>query len=212
MIHVVTPFSRTENVAVLHGHLAGQGVIWHPLVSLVPWPAGYDDEWIQPFTVFVPEGADPFCTKLNAFSRSGLIVDGDKYAILNDDDMYDEGTLAEVDAMDARIVIVSMLRGQRTPGFVANGHYHPPTTLVASPDYLHIGGIGCEQYFVAGELFRQMDFDVNRPCCCDGVAAEWLRDNYGSEIAYRPDLYVLFNRLEPGRWAVDYESTRLLPA
>lgn len=214
MIHVITPFSRPENAAALLRHLDTQGVAvtWHPLVSSVPLPAGCEREWVKPLSVNVPGGADPFCYKLRAFVESGRIRDGERYCVLNDDDLYDDGVLAAVDAMPERIVIVSMLRGQRTPAYVANGHYHPTGPLMARPDLMHVGGIGVEQYFVMGEIFRHADFPLDRANVCDGLVAEWLAATYPDDIRYEPELYVLFNRLEPGRWAVDYEDTRLYAA
>ncbi len=215
MIHVVTPFSRPENALALLRHLSGQGVAltWHPLVSDIPFPAGCVRDWVLPLAVDVPAGVDPFCCKLRAFVESGRIQDGERYCVLNDDDLYAPGVLAAVDAMPERIVVVSMLRGQRVPAYVANGHYHPTGPLTAAPDRMHVGAIGVEQYFVMGEIFRLADFRLDRPACCDGLVAEWLAATYPDDIRYEPELYVLFNRLEPGRWAVDYDETvGLLPA
>jgi hypothetical protein len=108
--------------------------------------------------------------------------------------------------MTERIVVVSMLRGQHVPTWAANGHLHPTSTLRAEPAAMRPGGVGVEQYFVMGEIFRQADFKLERAAICDGLVAEWLAATYGDEIRYEPELYVLFNRLEPGRWAVDYDE------
>lgn len=209
MIHVITPFSRPENVPALLRHLEGQGVAltWHPLVSSIPFPVAHLREWVKPFVVRVPDGVDPFCGKLRAFVTGGPIADGERYCILNDDDLYADGVLAAIAGMTERIVIVSMLRGQRIPAYVANGHYHPTGTLRAEPRMMHVGGVGVEQYFVMGELFRQVDFRPDRAGICDGLVAEWLVETFPNDVRYEPDLHVLFNRLEPGRWAVDYDET-----
>lgn len=215
MIHVVTPFSRPENAPVLLRHLEEQwgDLTWHPIVSTVPFPESCRRDWVKPLTVDVPEGLDPFCYKLRAFVESGRIQDGERYCFLNDDDLYAPGVLAAIAGMPERIVIVSMLRGQRIPTYVANGHYHSTGTLTARPDMVHVGGIGVEQYFVTGEILRRADFQLARANVCDGLVAEWLLETYPDDIRYEPELYVLFNRLEPGRWAVDYdESISLLSA
>jgi hypothetical protein len=105
-----------------------------------------------------------------------------------------------------------MLRGQQSPGATANGYQHPVFPLIAKAENMRVGHIGVEQYFVRGDVLRKMEFPPDRPDACDGVAAEKLAFVYRGKIRFEPDLYVLFNRLEPGRWEVDYEDTHLLPA
>ena len=61
---------------------------------------------------------------------------------------------------------------------------------------------------VMGEIFRQADFRLGEAAICDGLVANWLATTFPAECRYEPELYVLFNRLEPGRWAVDYDLTR----
>lgn len=208
MIHVITPFSRAENVPVLLRHFKEQGVkmTWHPVVSHVPFPV--KRKWILPLQVDIPDGADPFCYKLRAFVESGRIEDGERYCVLNDDDLYMDGLLAIVARMPEKIVFVSMLRGQNVPRQAANGHLHPTDTLRADPSYMQPGYVGVEQYFVMGEIFRQADFRLGEAAICDGLVANWLATTFPAECRYEPELYVLFNRLEPGRWAVDYDLTR----
>ena len=41
---------------------------------------------------------------------------------------------------------------------------------------------------------------------CDGLVVQGWAQAYGELIRYEPELTVLFNRLEPGRWAVDDEE------
>jgi hypothetical protein len=207
MLHIVTAYSRPENIPLLYAHLRDEDVIWHPIVGDIPWPVGYAGDWIEPYQVELPAGVDPFAFKMNAFIQSAPIVDSDRYAILNDDDLYAPGLLVRIERMADPVVVVSMLRGDAVP---ANGWQHPTFPLIAAPENVRVGRIGAEQYFVKGEIFKQLRFSLDRPDCCDGLAAEWLKANY--PIRYEPDLYVLFNRLEPGRWAVDHEDTYLLPA
>lgn len=205
MIHVVTPFSRPQNARVLVSHLERQGVAltWHVLVGSVPFPWDCLREWVRPMQVDVPEGVDPFCYKLKTFVESGEVADGERYGVLCDDDMYGEGVLRAVAGMRERIVVVSMLRGQRVPAQSDNGYLHPVTPLVASPGMMKVGGMGLQQCFVMGEIFRRANFDLERAPFCDGYVGEWMAYEYGSQIRYEPALHVLFNRLEPGRWAVD---------
>lgn len=196
-IRVVTPYSRPWNVPALYNHLVAQGVVWHPLVFDTPWPEGYDAHWIDPFYAFVPDGVDPFCHKINAFARSGRIVDMDRYCLLCDDDMYGPGVLDGVRALTDRIVVVSMRRGDRTP---ETGRPHPATTLTAALENMRAGQVGLQQCLMLGEVFKRLVMPEDRPNICDGLAAEWLAENYGDEIKFMPDLFVHFNFLQPGRW------------
>lgn len=182
---------------------------WHVLVDAVEFPWDCLRDWIETMHVDVPEESDPFCAKLAAFFGSGRLVDGDRYVVLCDDDMFDVGVLAAVEAMEERIVVVSMLRGHQTPAR-GRGYAHPTTTLRAGKDSMRVGEVGLQQCFVAGEIYREALFDARRAPFCDGLVAEWLAESYGELIRYEPELYVMFNRLEPGRWAVDTDETRVM--
>ena len=207
MIHVITPFSRPQNARVLLGHLARQGVAvtWHPIVSSVPFPASCLREWVKPLQVDVPRKMDPFAWKLKMFIASGRIVDGERYGVLCDDDMYDDGLLSAVERMSAPVVVVSMLRGDRVPQRTDGGYCHPIDELVAEPENMRVCGAGLQQCFLMGEVLREMEIDPWRAPFCDGLAVAQLGRQFKGVIRYEPGLHVLFNRLEPGRWAVDYE-------
>ena len=208
MIHVITPFSRPENARILVDHLARQGVAvtWHPVVSSVPFPADCLREWVTPMQVDVPRKMDAFAWKLKAFIESGRIVDGERYGVLCDDDMYDDGLLAAVGRMTSPVVVVSMLRGDRVPERADGGFCHPTDELVAGPENMRVCGAGLQQCFMAGEVLREMEIDPWRAPFCDGLAVAQLGRQFKDVIRYAPGLHVLFNRLEPGRWAVDDEE------
>jgi len=197
MIHVVMPFSRPNNIPALHEHLEGLGVVWHPIIANVPWPEEYGSDWIDPMYVEIPDGFDPFAHKLNTFAALWPIVDGDRYCMLCDDDMFGPGYVETLRSVSGRIVVTSMKRGQHVPN---NGREHPATTLIGSPANMRTGLIGIQQCPVTGDIFKQFYFPTDEPNRCDGIVAEWLRDNYLSEIIFMPDLFILFNRLQPGRW------------
>lgn len=193
----MTPYSRPANVPTLYNHLAPLGVVWHPIVFDRPWPEKYDAHWIDPFYTFVPDGVDPFCHKINAFARSGYIVDADRYGLLCDDDMFGPGLVDGVRDLTERVIVVSMKRGDRVPD---SGPQHPATILFASPDHMRVGEIGLQQCLVLGEVFKQYRLPEDQPRIADGLVAEWIKQTYGDEIRYVPDLYVHFNQLQPGRW------------
>lgn len=192
---------------MLVGHLVRQGVAvtWHPIVGTVGFPAAWRREWIRPLQVDVPEGVDPFCWKLRAFVESGRIVDGERYGVLCDDDLYGDGVLAAVAGMGEPIVVVSMLRGHCVPVHSV-GFSHPISTLTASSEMMIVGAVGLQQCFVMGEILRQTEIRPEDAPFCDGQTAAWLAEEFGGDIRYEPGLSVLFNRLEPGRWAVDEDE------
>jgi hypothetical protein len=74
---------------------------------------------------------------------------------------------------------------------------------------MRVGGVGLQQCFMAGEVLRRVVIEVERAPFCDGMVGEWLAGAYGEAIRYEPGLNVLFNRLEPGRWAVDGDEVEL---
>ena len=207
MIHVITPFSRPQNARLLVDHLARQrvAVTWHPVASSVPFPVECLRAWVKPMQVDVPEGADPFCYKLRAFVERGEIVDGERYGVLCDDDMYGDGVLWAVGRMSEPVVVVSMLRGDRVPERADGGFCHPTDELVAGPENMRVCGAGLQQCFMTGAVLREVEIDPWRAPFCDGLAVAQLGRQFKDVIRYAPGLHVLFNRLEPGRWAVDYE-------
>ena len=148
MINVITPFSRPENARIVRDHLARQGVAvtWHPVVSSVALPVDCLRAWVKPLRTRVPAGADPFCWKLRAFVESGRIVDGERYGVLCDDDLYEEGVLQAVAGMVEPIVVVSMLRGHRVPERSDGGYEHPVTPLIARPESMRPGGVGYNKW------------------------------------------------------------------
>ena len=210
MINVITPFSRPENARIVRDHLAWQGVAvtWHPVVSSVALPVDCLRAWVKPLRTSVPAGADPFCWKLRAFVESGRIVDGERYGVLCDDDLYGDGVLRAVAGMSEPIVVVSMLRGHRVPERADGGYCHSIDELVAAPENMRVCHVGLQQCFIKGEILRLATVDPALAPFCDGAVAEWLGRRFGESIRFEPGLHVLFNRLEPGRWAVDYEVGR----
>lgn len=207
MIHVVTPFSRPWNAPALLSNLERQGtaVTWHPIVAtgaVFPVERG----WIRPLVVDVPEGTDPFCWKLGAFFGRGDLAAGERYVVLCDDDLFGPGTLAAVAGMVERVVVISMLRGQASPARTDGGYAHPASTLWAGRDHMRVGEVSLQQCFVAGEIYGAAPFDPRRAPFCDGLVAEWLAEAAGESIRYVRDLFVLFNRLEPGRWVDGYDE------
>lgn len=203
-IHIVTALSRLNLVSSLIKHYRGMDIIWHPVMfmdeSVKVDRTIYDYNWIQPHIIhstFEPNMFTNGYRKKNAFIDEFFIANEDYYCILDDDDMVEEATINAVKFMDDDVIFVSMKRGHHIPSNVPKERQYPISTLEARADNVGLGRIGQQQYIVKGKIFKKLNFDINSHCA-DGLMAIWLRENY--EITYQPQLYVLFNYFEEGRW------------
>lgn len=193
--HVVTPFSRFQNMNAMGAVLQRENVHWILLVDAeIPVVVLYPK---FPCQVFRFPHAEPFWrawrNHLNAFIKLNMIEDGDRYIILNDDDFVEPGFFKKLDAVPGEFLICSMKRGQHTP---SNSHGHGTDTLMACPENVKVCHVGCEQMIVSGRLFKTIHFADD--ICADGMAIVELAKRHPP--AFVPDAYVWFNYLEPGRW------------
>ncbi len=201
-IHLIIPFSRHENKENLIDAYRGMGVVVHLIMfqdEAVELPS---DDFLNP--IMISEDSKdckakmPGCYKRNWFIKNCDIVDGDYYVTADDDDMYEPGVFDAVRQMDDDIVIISMKRGKNIPVNVDDIRRYPTTTLYAKLENIEIGKISAQQSFVKGKIFKCHLFneDFHR---WDGEIAVHHKEA-GEQIAYRPDLFALFNYYEPGRW------------
>ena len=200
-IHLVVPFWRTELKGTLTAAYRPMRVTWHPIM-FQDEAVEFDEPWISP--VIIPmdakdcKAAHPGTFKRNWFIQNHPIVDEDYYVTVDDDDMYEPNVMSEIKAMTDDIVIVSMKRGHKIPVEAVHPRRYPIDTLYAQPDYVAIGGISGQQSFVKGKIFGQHTFNENSGTW-DGEMAVHHKES-GEQIAYRPDLFALFNYYEKGRW------------
>lgn len=193
--NVVTPFSRFQNLKMMYAHIKSHGVQWHllldqnnnfkPLFS-EPWVICHYAPPCQPFW-------RAWRNHLNEFIRIGTINPEERYIILNDDDFVEPGFFEKIDKHTGEFLVCSMMRGQRIP---PGGHNHPTDTLMACPENMQVGRVGCEQMIVSGRLLSQIRFADD--LCADGIAIVELAKKHPP--VYVPEAYVWFNFLEPGRW------------
>lgn len=173
MNHIVTPFSRPQNLPRLLPMILDTGAEWHPIDD--PAPADWDGcYW-----------------KINQF-LSGPLVDTDRYGFLADDDYYEPGFFQKLDQHKGEVVICSMLQGNHRSDL-------PPTPakrVLAAPEFMHVNCCGLPQIFVSGRVGKLIRFE-NR-CDADGRMIEYLVANYA--IDYAPECWVWWNYLRPGRW------------
>jgi len=177
------------------------GIIWHTIVFQDEF-VEFNEPWIFPQTI--PMDAKdcnakiPGNFKRNWWIKNNEIIDGDYYVTVDDDDMYEPEVFDAIKKMDDDIVIISIKRGDNIPHDAPPARRYSVETLYATPEHIKIGYISSQQSFVKGKIFKKHFFneDFN---CWDGEMAIHHKDS-GEQIAYRPDLFALFNYYEPGRW------------
>lgn len=202
-IHLVIPFWRKNQKNVLIEAYRPMGIHLHPIM-FEDEDVGFREPWIHP--VIIPMKAEaikgqaviPGNFKRNWFIEHEPIIDNDYYVCADDDDMYEDGVFKAVKKHDEDIVIISMKRGRTIPKNVTYLRRYPTNTLEAHPDHVKCGHISGQQSFVKGRIFRAHPFSLDSGAW-DGEMAEHHKAD-GEHIAYRPDLYALFNYYEPGRW------------
>lgn len=196
------PFMREQNKDVLMDAYRPMNVILHPIM-FEDEPIEFSEPWVIPCVIPMSKTRD-FGTmevqnvKRNWFIWHEKIIDDDYYVAVDDDDMYESGVFDEIRKMDDDIVIISMKRGTNTPTNVIPDRKYPTNTLLAHPDNIKVGDISNQQSFVKGKIFKKYLYD-DQGHCGDGRLAVRRKDA-GEQIAYRPDLFALFNYYEPGRW------------
>jgi hypothetical protein len=203
-IHLIMPYMRANNKEVLLNAYRPMDIILHPIMFEHEAAAiSFDEPWIFPVIVpreyeQGPEGMEIQNIKRNYFIQNCEIIDDDYYVAVDDDDMYEPGVFDAVKQMDNDIVIISMKRGYRIPDGVIPDRRYPISTLYAHPDNVRVGTISNQQSFVKGHIFKKYLYD-DQGHCGDGRLAV-RRKEAGIQTVYRPDLFVLFNYYEPGRW------------
>ena len=196
MIHIITAFSRFQNMGFYIEKLSDFGIIWHPIFfegELSIENKNYLEQysWIEYSTIPKNDIPCDLCYfKLNSFLDKETLIDDDLYFFMNDDDWFDPTIIAKLDSMQDDIIFMSMMRGYK------HVSPHPISTLYASPN-VGIGTIGLEQYAIRGKILKNERFDIHNGCA-DGALALILMHKY--RIRYESSLYVYFNYLEPGRW------------
>lgn len=217
-IHLIMPFSRPENKEKLIEAYRPMGVILHPIMfadEAVEFP---EEDWIRPVLLAYftesylcslkmvkvsPMNASeckalmPGTWKRNWFIKNYELAPDDYYLTADDDDMYEPGVMDAIKQMDDDIVIISMKRGKAIPSSDPVRRYGT-NTLYAKPENMKCGSVSAQQMFVKGKLFKA-HLHNEESHCWDGELAEHYFTTF-EKIAYRPDLFALFNYYEPGRW------------
>ena len=191
MIHIVTPFSRWENLNFYVEGLKNQNIVWHPIyhsegeIPNVPW--------IQPFKIKVPEGWDACYYKLNYFMDTAGLVANDYYLFMNDDDWFEEGFFDKIRQNSDELLIVSMKRGHNHLPHISP---HGTSNLYANQQSMCVGSVGVEQIVIKGSLLSRYRFPNS--CVGDGILISQITGE--NKAKFLPDCYAYFNYLQEGRW------------
>jgi hypothetical protein len=174
--HIITPFYRNENRAFLMENV--KGFIWHPIEG------------------HIDRVTDQTYAKINKFIKYHEIVDEDYYQILMDDDALPQDFLEISKRIEGDIVIFSMKRGDRIPEGLPAYRRHPTWPLIAARENMKIGSIGLQQIRFKGKVLKTL-YCQDHPYA-DGMVAQELASR--QDIVFVPDVFILFNYLEPGRY------------
>lgn len=192
--HILTPFSRPAAAKFLTTWLRGEGVIWHPLPHFDFEFA--KEDWIQPKKImpplhFVREWqAAPW--KLNHFREW---IDEDYYAFMADDEVFAPAVFHQLAERHPKedVILLSLNRGDH----VVNGARYREDLIIARPGIIRPCWVDIMQYVVKGHLMRRADF-LSGPEF-EPQFAKFI-DTHRNTIRYEPELFGLFNYLQPGRF------------
>lgn len=205
-INIITPFSRDQNLSELllfiQKHL--KNIRWIPVCvpsKKVQFDTIIDTlylrESVYPYYIEEVPNVDICYYKINkALDATNFNhTSDDYYTVMMDDDLYENNVFEEIVKHEEDVVFISMKRGDQIPD---DGQWgHGTSTLNASPSDIRACNTGCPQVFVKGSIMQNERFASNNSGA-DGIFAETIKNKYN--CAYRPDLYALFNYLQPGRY------------
>lgn len=212
MITVVTPFKRKENLPFLLKVLEGK-VNWTVLIDDESLKSIFP-EWVKVVTMGKPpENVCKPNWMFNEFISKGLDKET-QYMILCDDDSVEDGFFGKIP--DEDVVIVSMKRSDRVVRHVVwtdfknqIGRWEEGLDILeAKPDSMRIAGVGGEQLIIKGKILRNFRYGLTT--VGDGeMVLKVIQEHGGTDllanppkkgITYLPDVYVLFNYFEDGRY------------
>lgn len=191
--HILTPFTRKENLRLILANFKRPDVIFHPLIDrAIEFPK---EDWIEPF-MFVPSPGikHPMYNIWNKFIESGKLIDDEYYLFISDDDFLEPKFFEKLKNINTDVILVSMKRGDNR---TKSGH--GTNTLIPNRRRLGRSWIGTEQLVVKGKIIKNERFRDWQNA--DGYLIGGLWRKYPQNIfTFKTDAFVWFNYLEPGRW------------
>jgi hypothetical protein len=207
--NVVTSMARFENFDKLKNHLSNFNIQWHIVIDdNLKFDREIDENWISFYSC--PNDKGEFYERchyaLNWFVENYAVEDETNfYCFLNDDDAYEEGFFSKLQEEIQKsketnpfsgLAIVSMKRGHNIPMTVEWFRQHQTHTLIANKNNMVEGGVGLEQFIITGKLLKNHRIPLT--ISGDGSLIVELASKY--DPIFIPDLFVLFNYYQPGRW------------
>ena len=196
-IHILCPFYRVHLLPTLIHYFEPMNINWHPIVGH-DLQVSFNWEWVYPLKTDECSPTDQCYRKINDFIDTQQIIDDDYYGFLDDDSMYEPGFFDIIRQQTAKILFYSAYRGDSIPR--DGSEPHPATTLKTRSLYdIRVCHVGFGMCILKGEIFKQTRFK-NTHKWDDGRYMEELKSRFPNEIKILPDLYLLFNYFQPGRF------------
>lgn len=196
IFNVLTPFSRWTNLIDIGACLRPQRVHWHLLQVSGEREVPDLGNWVHSYQFDPPpEGFFVGHWLVNQFLDNVAVHDDERYQVLTDDDMVEDGFYAKLQSFEEDVLVTSMLRSNiPSDGGAACGF----GTLVASPDNMKVGHVGFEQILTKGRLLRQ--YRCGSRYEADGDLIEKMWADGMDRFRFVPEAFVLFDRLPPGAY------------
>ena len=208
MFNIITPLARIENYQKQLEMLEPMGIKWHIITDKdkkISIPARERRNWISFYVC--PNIIGRFYERcnysINWFLSLQLLIESEYYLILNDDDAYPSDFFAQlklfIDEFEKDVscpIICSMLRGHQIPSDVAPERQHPTSALIAMVENLRVGKVGIEQLIARGDILKR--YRIPMTVTGDGNMIVSICQRHGA--IFLPNIFVLFNYFEPGRW------------
>jgi len=221
-IHILTPFYRKKLAKTLAYYWEQQQIFWYPLMAPSDYVEFPKTRWLRPTMVSELKKGDNCFVKIDEFRDTQKIIDEDYYGVACDETIYEPGFMDTLRKQTAKVVVCSSYRGDKTP---PGGDYQGPPTVcvVDSLPQLRRNIIGMGQYFVKGEIFKELPYagegiklvpGSGKPVHKggkppkkvkilrddDGHYIVELKKRYPNDIALMTNWYSFANYLQPGRW------------
>lgn len=207
MYHIITPLARYENLNKLITMLEPKNIQWHIITDDdSKFKLQFDQDWIHYY--ICPNKEKQFFERcnysINWFLDNNELEPDDMYCILNDDDSYEEdffskieSTLLNIENSDIKnVVICSMERGHNIPDSAIGIRRHGTEKLWAHPDFMKLSSVGVEQIILKGKILT--NYRIPLEPAGDGMFIVNVLQNNNAILM--PDINILFNYFEPGRW------------
>ncbi len=194
--HILMPFSRWFNLIDIGACLRPQGVHLHLLMIKGEQDVPKLGGWIDTYHFDAPpEGFFVGHWLVNQFLENAEVFNEDRYQVLTDDDLVEDGFYSKLASFDDDVLVTSMQRSNiPSDGGAACGF----GTLVASPENMKVGHCGFEQILAKGKVLKE--YRCGSRYEADGDLIEKMWADGMERFRFVPNAFVYFDRLPPGAY------------